>query len=671
VDTRAPTAGHVPDEERFGAALCPATPSHRCLRQLHKRLAVVDDNAPLPARLAALEQLAHWVCAGPKPPPAATSPGQPAPSARLALLLRGLDAVPSWRERFAATVRSVLAETSSLHLLCEVGLPNDRGLVHETSDRLARRFLPTPPAPHDLAELLSRCFRDKRDATWLRDVDHGLIEALAAQLGDVWEPVRAGMVEAIALLTTRLSALGLTEDIRARSPVGAVRDSPFFRLPRAAPHELPDILAECRRHVDAIHQRLEDTGVSVDVVYCLDAIARGADRIELLLRVLGPPDRGAATIASMSLVAGLALARTQDRSLGDLMRANMRLLARKVIERAGQTGEHYITATRREYWKMLASAAGGGVLTAGTCVLKFLVKWGHYPLFVDGMLSALNYAGSFLLMQMLGFTLATKQPSMTAAALAGSIRESKDAHQLDDLVTMIARICRSQFAAAVGNIVMVIPAAVAFHLFYVSSTGRSFLDAKTAHAVVKSFHPTESGTIFYAALTGVLLWMSSLGAGWLENWAVYRRLPEAIEHHRAGRWLGRGTMAWLAHKLAHGISGFGGNVTLGFLLGMTPVMGAFFGLPLDVRHVTLSTGSLALAACALDPAFLGEAPFLWAALGVLCIGILNFGVSFALALSVALRARGVERRERFSLVGAVLRRFVRSPAEFFRPPRQA
>ena len=56
-----------------------------------------------------------------------------------------------------------------------------------------------------------------------------------------------------------------------------------------------------------------------------------------------------------------------------LVRANMQLLARKIIERAGQTGEHYITVSRGEYWKMLASAGGGGVLTAGTAALKFFV----------------------------------------------------------------------------------------------------------------------------------------------------------------------------------------------------------------------------------------------------------------------------------------------------------
>ena len=57
--------------------------------------------------------------------------------------------------------------------------------------------------------------------------------------------------------------------------------------------------------------------------------------------------------------------------------------------------------------------------------------------------------------------------------------------------------------------------------------------------------------------------------------------------------------------------------------------------------------------------------------GIAIIGLLNFGVSFVLALIVALRARDVPRGERTTLVGAVVRRFFRRPLEFFYPPRDA
>ena len=178
----------------------------------------------------------------------------------------------------------------------------------------------------------------------------------------------------------------------------------------------------------------------------------------------------------------------------------------------------------------------------------------------------------------------------------------------------------------------------------------------------------------------MLLWLSSLAAGWFENWIVYRRLPEAIEHHRIGKRVGRARMARIARFLEREAAGFGGSIALGFLLGMIPVFARFFGLPVDVRHITLSTGSLTLALSSLGLGGIGSAAGVtgvsWsavasAAAGIALIGLLNFGVSFALALIVALRARDVPPGESKALPGAVFRRFLRRPAEFFYPPRDA
>src|SRR6185436_17687553 len=129
--------------------------------------------------------------------------------------------------------------------------------------------------------------------------------------------------------------------------------------------------------------------------------------------------------------------------LAGLLRTSSHQLARKIVERSGHTGEHYITNSRAEHRQMLRSAAGGGVLTAVTLACKFVIGWAKLPLFFEMAFSAANYAGSFLLMQALGFTLATKQPSMTAAALAASLKEVKGQADLPTVVDLIARITRS------------------------------------------------------------------------------------------------------------------------------------------------------------------------------------------------------------------------------------
>jgi site-specific recombinase len=321
---------------------------------------------------------------------------------------------------------------------------------------------------------------------------------------------------------------------------------------------------------------------------------------------------------------------------------------------------------------MVSSAAGGGLLTAFTVALKFGIAGAALPIFFDGLASSLNYAGSFLLMQLFGHTLATKQPAMTAAALASAMSSSPQRRGIDAvrLVALIARITRSQLAAIIGNLGMVVPAALALDAVSRLVSGHPFLDAEAAHHVVDSLHPTRSATAIFAALTGCELWLTSLGAGWMENWIVFHRLPEAIAGSRKLRaMLGPARAEKLGKALAQNAAGVGGSLTLGALLGMVPALGRFFGLPLESRHVTLMTGALALAACAMGPTHLGAA-FLAAVAGIAVIALCNFGVSFSLALGVALRGREATREERLSVARALLGELRRRPLSFVLPPRR-
>ncbi len=695
------TAAAYPDVNSFGQALAPSAARHRALRQLHAALVNCNPDTPLAVRVGGLEELGRYLTSRSSAP---AFEGAGAEGLRLRWLLRALEMFPVFRLRLGRTVTSVLSECAGAPLFGRLGLPTDRGFFSETVDRVSRGLLPEPIDARDLVQLIGRIFPKPAALKALEATPPELIAQLARLLKDPsagldpWSTLLEHLSEACSLLSLRISALGLSDVLRARSPQVKLDESPFHRLPRAIdallaalkqyrgaqadPHhaalqlrerleQCQDLMRLCSAVASAVVANLELYGVSVDVVYRIELIERSLERLGALLRQLEPYTEIVKATEAKALLVELVRLRLRDRKLSDIAGSNLHLLARKIIERAGHTGEHYITSSRMEYVKMLLSAGGGGVLTTGTAATKYFIGWQHFAPFVEGMLSAGNYGGSFVLMQLLGFTLATKQPSMTAAALAGTLRDSAHHPDLTQLVAMIARITRSQLAAAIGNIGMVIPASLAFHAFWTSRhEGAPFLDPDTAHHVLESLHPTHSGTIFFAALTGVLLWMSSLAAGWLENWAAYRRLPQAIAEHRYGRFLGKGTMRWLAGFLQRNIAGFGGNTTLGFLLAMTPIMGKFFGLPLDVRHVTLSTGSLTLAICSMG--FTAEtAPHVYAAAaGIAIIGCLNFGVSFWLALAVALRAREAKRSDRLRLLLSVLATFFRSPLQFFIPPAQ-
>jgi site-specific recombinase len=689
-----------PDLKEFSRSVNGDAALPRPLKQLHSILTACEPGAALAQRIETLEALGEWLRARrglPAPPNAGT--GEQSHVLRLRWLLLVLERVPAVKERLSRTLHSVFAEGLGLGLFGRLGLPTDRGLFAETVDRISRSFLPEARDDRDLTEFVGRIFPRQHAINLLRATPPGLVRELAIQLRDLhaginpWAPLREHLLDAVALLGTRVAGVGLSDVLRARSPEVRLTESPFFELPRAldnvisaitrtndprrsgAPVQVTDLVRHVRTVMDAcravtasVIENLDRTGVSVDVVFRIELIGSNLDRLDRLLRQLDYDSRLEASERALELLVELASLRLKDRKLGDILGRNVHLLARKIIERAGHSGEHYITSSRGEYFKMLVSAGGGGALTAGTTALKYTISAGHFAPFVDGVLSACNYAGSFIVMQLLGFTLATKQPSMTAAALAGTLRQKAGHGDLSELVAMIARIVRSQLAAALGNLGLVIPAAFAFNMYWATTFGRPFLQADTARYVLQSLDPLHGGTVFFAALTGCLLWVSSIAAGWLENWAVYRRLPQAIETHRLGRWVGRGTMRMLSRFFQRNIAGFGGNTALGALLAMTPVMGKFFGLPLDVRHITLSTGALTLAVCTLGVETLGSVEFRSAAIGIAVIGLMNFGVSFALALAVALRAREVQRADQLRLFWSVLGTFVRSPLQFFIPP---
>ena len=622
----------------------------------------LDPAASLPARLDALEDIARWTIDlggfGRLRRPA------PLQIARLQQLVEIAEAEPAFAHRLSATFASVLRDTNAVSFFADAGIPGDRGFTAETIDRIAHGILPQAPDDGSLDHFVSRVFRRARDCAWIDEVPVELFGRLANILGDVFGALRPAMEDAAALLCTRVSSLGLSSQLRELGTAVQVRDSAFFRIAHVPLEHLPMVIAECRHELGVIHGRLESEGVSVDVVFRMDSIRRMLVRIERLTALLvRDNDRTRRLEAGRALLGKLTNGRIADTSIRQLGRQNLALLARKMIERVGHSGEHYITSSKREWFRMLVSAAGGGALTALTVIGKFFVKWQHFAPFLDAVMTSAVYAGSFLAMQFLGLTLATKQPSMTAAALARTIHSTTGKQQLDELVAMIAKMCRSQFAAAMGNVFTVIPVAFVIDLLWTGASGHHFLDAKTSAASLASFDPLHSGTIFFAALTGVLLWLSSLGAGWFENWVTYSRLPDALRHHPIGRYVGRSRMQKLGDAVATGAAGFGGNVMLGVLLAVVPIAGNFLGVPLEVRHITLSTGSIAFSTCTLGLSALTLAPVI----GIAIIGILNFGVSFVCALAVALQARDVGNRERLGLAVAVGRRFVRHPLEFFFP----
>jgi len=593
------------------------------------------------------------------------------------------------RDRYNAGIASILDETDAVSLFAQAGLPTDRGLISETFDRFFRIVLPAPREENDLAKLLLRLFPTQTEVDRFFSRSQDELKELAAQVAPVeipeaWEKPVAALRDAFYLLAARVQGLGLSENLRIRGQGGPVKQSAFHRLMRTSDALLEALrekesipqtaqnwksaVAGCRAELQAIVTHLDASGVNLDIVYAMDVIEQSLKRMELISGVLIAPPGPAKMVTVVRLLRDVIRGRMEDRSLTGLVRSNFRLLAKKIVEWAGKTGEHYVTNNREEYRQMWYAALGGGLLTVGTAAIKLMVTHRGWPPFVEGFLAGLNYAVSFVLMHIFHLALATKQPSMTGAALASIVHRCQDSSKSDELVTYVQRIVRSQLAAAFGNIIAVGAGAVVFSILWKWIFGQPFLQVETADYAVKSMNPIHSGTIFYAVLTGVILWLSSLAGGWIENWAVYHQLPRAIAEHRLGSSFKPDTVQKFSQSFARNIAPWGGSIVLGFMLGMTPSIGNFFGLPLDVRHVTLSTGTLSLGITSRGLEVLGSGALIWAGLGIAVTFVMNLGVSFYLALRLALRAQDISPSDSREIWRTLWRRFWTNPRSFFFPP---
>jgi site-specific recombinase len=224
-------------------------------------------------------------------------------------------------------------------------------------------------------------------------------------------------------------------------------------------------------------------------------------------------------------------------------------------------------------------------------------------------------------------------------------------------------------AGIAGNLAMVTPLVLLLQVGAIAAFGEPLVGPKDAEHVLHAL--TLLGpTLLFAAFTGVLLFLSSLIAGWVENWFVWHRIDSAIAWNprivarlgaaRAQRWA-----AWWRQN----ISGLAANISLGLMLGIVPAVALFFGLPIEVRHVTLSTGQLAASVGALGVGVLQTPPFWWCLAATLLTGLLNLSVSFFLAFKVALRSRGIRLNDRSRIYRAIRQRLRHKPLSFILPPR--
>jgi site-specific recombinase len=313
----------------------------------------------------------------------------------------------------------------------------------------------------------------------------------------------------------------------------------------------------------------------------------------------------------------------------------------------------------------------GGFIISMVAIIKNLVGRLNLAPFPLGFLYSVNYCAGFILIEETKSTLATKQPAFTASAVASSLDTKKIEGEpdLEGLAATVAKVSRSQIASFFGNLLIVFPLTFILAWGYREFFGNNIAEGEAAFKLLQDQHPWRSAALLYACFTGFFLFVSGIIAGYWQNKIQFGQIKERMKKHPLlKRSLSGKRLEWFSGYVEKHFGALMGNLALGFFLGFSGVMGKIFGIPFDIRHITIAAGNTAIGVQGLGLENIPPYFLLAVFFGVLGIGFFNFFVSFSLAFLMAVKSRGIHLSQYPKLFRIIGNYFLKHPREFLLPP---
>lgn len=502
--------------------------------------------------------------------------------------------------------------------------------------------------------------------------------------------LRNHLMDAMIILSIQIANTGLQKEIsKYISPVETRQADPFIVQRRKLlelqqqltnnpediqpyANDLKVVLHDLENEIDYIKKYQGSKGTSIKQSYSLLILGVRLKRMQLLLDAIDN-DENFDIGLFVDLFKTIVRDEKRKNSLRELTSQAMGFVAYQIAEHKGIKGGKYITTTRKDYAAMIVSAMGGGVFVCVAVIFKALIGKLHYAHFWQGFWYSVNYSFTFVGIDQSGSTLATKQPAFTANAVAVSLDSKKSIGKpdLQNLAVTVAKVFRSQAASFIGNLIIVFPGSYLMAWLYHQTFNVKLAQGNAAFQMLQDQHPFQSLSLLYACNTGVFLFLSGIIAGYVQNKIrfgnIARRIaanPDlhfTIPNNKRQKW------AYFVEKNAGSLAG---NISLGFFLGMAAPLGKIFGIPFDIRHITISSGNMAIGVYGLGLKNIPINYLLTVFIGVLSIGFFNFLVSFSLAFFVAVRARGIKLNQYPELISVLIQHFLHKPFSFIAPPRR-
>ena len=329
-------------------------------------------------------------------------------------------------------------------------------------------------------------------------------------------------------------------------------------------------------------------------------------------------------------------------SLRKFVRAHTDLLILEIVEHTAQKGEKYVADNSKEYVMFFKKGLLGGLLISIFAFYKIIFDASVSSPLPLAFLYSVNYALCFVIVFMLGGTIATKQPAMTASAIAKHIDKHGDLKIgcLKEIVMLLRKISRSQFISLLGNFIMAFSVSCLIAYLMTLFFNINPITEKKSILLVEQSFPFSGGAIFYAAVAGFFLSLSGFISGYFDNKVKAANLAYRIEHHKTFlKVLSQTSLQNLSKRIERNLGSYAGNISLGFFLGSAFLLSYILPFNVDIRHIAFSSSNLGYGIISHDFSF---STILFALASVLLIGFINFFVSFSLTFLLVLKSRGMK-----------------------------
>ncbi|NBB88707.1 MAG: recombinase [Bacteroidetes bacterium] len=619
---------------------------------------------------------------------------------RLEEFLLYLKQDPKYRVALSELIKNVLEGRNISRFLIDADIVYGTDFLYEIRKRLVYKFLPYQPEESGIEFILNLIFHKSRDGDWVQAIPPSMGEDLIELLEipdlsslKAEDFIIKEVLFGLRVLSHRMVGHAFNSEVLSMVPEYENFDSPFIALQDWIDQYIEDIrngqvsrqsteesfkhllvlIGQCEEYIKQAYKNRKKFGISQRIHQHLMTIERMLKRLREILDflVIIPESEQSGNRSQknlFNLMQWMVKRNCRYRQLRGYIVKSTQLIAQEITQHTGTKGEKYITNDRQGFFKMFRTACGGGAIVGVACVIKLLLSKLDVSLFGQAFLYSTNYALAFIAIYLFHLTLATKQPAMTAATLAATIKRDIDQkNKFINITNISIRAFRSQFIAFLGNVLISFPVAillVASLSWYIGDN----LAYKKANILLYELDPLRSPAVFHAAIAGFFLFLSGLIAGQAANRSLYNRMPIRIQKHPLlTRFLSKYRRQKIAAYYERNIGGISSNLWFGLFMGTTGTIGVILGLPLDIRHIAFAAGNFGLSLFGYGFS-LDLSALLWSISGIGLIGFLNFIVSFGLSLALALQSRGVALSQLGNILVGLAQAFVKDPFSFIWPP---